>query len=211
MRTIRTLFAAVCLCALPAALAAGQPESGKSPGGHVSYEIRPANDGKEIWVYRDDEKGRANKMCDTLGSPGLKLFFSPDDRWIIVQDGGGSLGVSLRLFHRAGEHTYEERDKEDIGAKAEMAALRQDGGAGKEVSDHRYAECLAWSADSQYILVRVSGKGEERYNHVQFSWIGVYDLESGKVSTDLGKLNKPGVRRWPPGSTVGDLPFIGAQ
>ncbi len=211
MRMIRSLFLATCLCALPPALRAGQPESGTSPGGHVHYEIRPAADGKEIWVYRENEKGRINKMCETVGSDDLKLFFSPDDRWIVVQDGGASLGVSLRLFHRDGEHSYGERDKTDIGATVEAAAMKQDGGDGKALSDKRFTECLGWSTDSQYILVRVSGKGDERYNHVQFRWIGVYDVDSGKVSTDLGKMNKPGVRRWPPGSTVSGLPFIGVQ
>ena len=205
------LSAAACLCVLPAALHADQPEKGKSPGGHLNYEVRPAADGKEIWVYRDNETTRANKMCETLGGANLKLFFSPDDRWIIVQDGGASLGVSLRLFHREGEHSYAERDKTDIGEKVEAAAMKQDGGDGKALSEKRYAECLDWSTDSQYILVRVSGKSDERYNHTQFRWIGVYDLDTGKVSTDLSKLNKPGVRRWPPGSTVSGLPFIGTE
>lgn len=211
MKSFSSLLTAACLCTLPLTLAANQPASGKSPGGHVSYEIRPAADGKEVWVYRDNETTRANKMCETVGSDNLKLFFSPDDRWIIVQDGGASLGVSLRLFHREGEHSYAERDKEDIGTKAENAALKSDGFGGKDLSDHRYAECLAWSADSRCVLVRVSGKGDDGTNHVQFSWVGVYDLDTGKVSADLSKLNKLGVRRWPHGSTVSDLPFIGAQ
>ncbi len=209
MKAMRLLFTAACLAVWPAALPADQPEVGKSPGGHINYEVRPAGDEKEIWVYRDGEKGRANKMCETPGWGNLKLFFSPDDRWILVQDGGPSLGVTLRLFHREGEHSYRERDKENIDGKVEMAALKSDGFGGEEVSDHRYAECLAWSADSRYILVRVSGKGSDETNHVAFSWVGVYDLDTGKVGTDLSKLNKLGVRRWPRGSTVSELPGVG--
>ena len=203
------LFAAACLCAQT--LRADQPTSGKSPGGHVNYEVRPAGDEKEIWVYRDNETGRANKMCTTPGWGNLRLFFSPDDRWIIVQDGGSSLGVSLRLFHREGEHTYTERDKENIDDKTEAAALKSDGFGGKEISDHRYAECLDWSADSRYVLVRVRGKGSDGTNNVVFSWMCVYDLDTGKVGTDLSKINQQGVRRWPRGSTVSDLPFVGAH
>lgn len=205
------LFATACLCALPVALRADQPTSGKSPGGHLNYEVRPATDGKEIWVYRDNETTRANKMCETLGGANLRLFFSPDDRWIIVQDGSASLGVSLRLFHREGEHSYAERDKEDIGAKVEITALKQDGAEAKEVSDHRYAQVLGWSADSRYVLVRASGKGDDGTNYAQFNWIGVYDLDTGKVSTDLGKVNHFGVRRWPHAAAVGDLPFVEVQ
>ncbi len=211
MKLVLILLAVAGLCASPRVLRADQPESGKSPGGHISYEIRPAGDGKEVWVWRDDEKGRANKMCDTVGTR-LKLCFSPDDRWIIVQDGTGSLGVSLRLFHREGEHTYEERDKENIDDKAELAALKTENPAATEVADHRYAECLDWSTDSSCILVRISGKGfEGQTNNVQFHWLCVYDLTTGKISTDLGKLNKGGVRRWPRGSEIGNPPMIGAQ
>ncbi len=185
------------LCILPAALPAGQENTGQSANGHVSYELRGKDYAKALWVWRDNDKGKAVKLCETPGWGNMQVHFSPDDQWIIVQDGGSSLGVSLRLFHRAGEANYEERKDADIDGKAEKAALQQGGFGEKEIADHRYAECLDWSADSNAVLIHVSGKGNESHNHVEFQWLGVYDLSTGKFSADLGKMNAGGVKVTP--------------
>jgi len=78
---------------------AEQMNEGQSLSGRIHYELRTvANNGKEIWLYSREDKSDAMKLCDTEGWGNLEVHFSPDEKWIVVQDGGLSLGVRCRLF-----------------------------------------------------------------------------------------------------------------
>src|SRR5208337_620702 len=74
--------------ALPLQLWAGQLNQGNSPSGKIHFELRgQAQDSKEIWLSPADHKDQGVKLCDTQGWGNLEVHFSPDDCWIIVQDG----------------------------------------------------------------------------------------------------------------------------
>jgi hypothetical protein len=188
------------LAIVPLYVFAEQQNAGDSPSGNIHFELRKTSDegAKEIWLSEKDKKSAAVKLCDTPGWGNLEIHFSPDDYWLIVQDGGASLGVSLRLFKRDKGVVFKEIENADINGKAERLALQQNGLPPKEVLDHLYVQCLAWSSDSKTVLVRISGHGgTPNFGVVIGGWQGIYDLGSSSFNFDLAKMNRGAVEKQP--------------
>ena len=186
------LFALAVSLSLPPLDAAEQQTQGTSPSGEIHYELREgADESKRIWLFPKDRPAQAVELCETPGWGYLSVHFSPDDNWLIVQDGGGSLGVSLRLFKREAGVRFRELEEAKIDDKIERLALTQAGAPAKQVLDHRYAKVLSWSADSKAVLVSVSGSGSNGGRRISVEgWTGIYDVGSGAVSLDLKKFNR---------------------
>lgn len=188
-----------CLALLflaPLAATADQQNEGDSPSGKLHYELRGGDDDeKEIWISEKGKKQNAVRLTDTPGWGNMVVYFSPDDYWIVVQDGGASLGVSLTLFRREKGAHFSEVKNADIDGKAEETALRQKGLPAEQISDHRYASLVSWSGDSKYILIQVRGGGKttDRKTIVWFEWLGIYDLAKGVFIDDLKKFNRAAV------------------
>jgi hypothetical protein len=194
---LRLLFA---LCIAPLCVFADQQNEGESPSGNIHFEVRKTSNeaSKEIWLAPKDKKAGAVKLCETPGWGNLELHFSPADSWLIVQDGGGSLGVSLRLFKQDKGVAFKEVEGADINGKAEKFALQRNGLPAEQLLDHRYARCLAWSADSKKVLVQISGHGGNAKFRVTIrDWQGIYDLDSSNFSFDLTKMNTGSIEKQP--------------
>jgi hypothetical protein len=169
---------------------ADQERHGYSGTGDYEWELRgDTNAGKEIWIWERGKKENATKLCDTQGWCCLKMHLSPDDSLLIVEDGGASLGVSLRLFRQTSGRHYHEIQERDINQAAERAALKGGGLPSQEGLDHRYVECLGWSSDSKAILIRLTGNGSSTRPRFNVSWLGVYDIKTGRFDSDLRQFN----------------------
>ena len=177
---------------LSAGLARGtQVDEGDSPSGHIHFVVKGPQDDKRIYLSVKDHPQDQVALCQTPGWGNLEVHFSPDDYWIVVQDGGGSLGISLRLFRRETGVTYKEMTDVDMGRAAELAALQQNDLPPKELLDHRYMKLLAWSADSKGFVFSLSGHGGDGKIHIRINnWIGIYDLATGAIDFDLTKVNQ---------------------
>jgi len=174
---------------------AEQENEGKSASGNIHFVVKGALGDRRIFLSPADHPQDEVELCKTDGWGNLEIHFSPDDFWLVVQDGGSSLGVSLRLFQRGRGVTYKEMPKTDIDGKAERIALEQNGLAG-DLLDHRYTKVLAWSADSKSFLFSLSGHGGDDKNHVRLTrWLGIYDLASGNISFELSKPNHGAVEK----------------
>ena len=176
----------------------GQDNSGTSRDGSIKYELRkPKTGDPEIWLWPKGHKKNAVKLCETWGWGNMHLTFSPNNYWIIVEDGGLSLGISLTLFRRNKGVSYSEVKKPDINDEAEKLALRQIGLTGTaDVLDHRYVELVRWSADSRRILIQLHGTGDNEKHHISIEgWLGVYDLGKHSFSFDLEKMNRGSVQK----------------
>ncbi len=181
-----------------------QEAVGCSSSGQLHYDLRghPHEHGVEVWLRVEESvEEDAIKLCDTQGWGNLRMHFSPDDRWLLVQDGGPSLGIHLRLFRRAGEGmgaSYQELEDVDLGSQVERLALQQAGWPDEPRLHHRYARCLAWAADSKSALIRVGGYG----GGCQIKWVGVYEVGTGQFHTDLGRFNGGAVDPASPAGTA---------
>ncbi|HRQ90256.1 MAG TPA: hypothetical protein PLA50_15760 [Bacteroidia bacterium] len=151
------------------------------------YEVRDSSEGeKDIWIVSEDGKS-SKKLAETGGWGNLQVHISPDDRTIVVEDGGASLGIDLRVF-RAGRSPLEFIEDESvlIGDKLEEWALRKLAAPADSLLGHRYVHAFGWSADGGKLLVSISGyEGELRVP----GWFAIYDLGSGELSFDLGEIN----------------------
>jgi len=104
-----------------------QPAEGVSASGELHFELRgdPHEPGAEIWLWQTAREN-AVKLCDTPGWGNLSVYFSPDDRHVIVRDGGSSMGIELRLFSRGNTNApdeFKEQENASIGDNAERFAL----------------------------------------------------------------------------------------
>ena len=171
---------------------ASEQQTQASPSGEIQYELREgADESKRIWLFPKDRPAEAVELCETQGWGYLSVHFSPDEKWLIVQDGGGSLGVSLRLFKRDAGVRFREVEQAKIDDKVEQLALAQAGAPAKQVLDHRYVKVLSWSADSKAVLVSISGSSSRDVRRVSIeNWTAIYDVGSGTVALDLKKFNR---------------------
>jgi WD40 repeat protein len=168
-----------CLMLIPFLLSAQQRDEGDSPSGKIHFVLR-GDDAKKIYLSGRGGSESEVELCETPGFGNLAIHFSPDDYWLVVQDSGSSLGVSLRLFRRDRGLRFLEQKGVDIGGRAEELALTQNGLSGRGILDHRYLEVLAWSRDSTLILICLNGHGGTAKQQVRIeNWLGVYDLASG--------------------------------
>jgi hypothetical protein len=140
MRKARIAF---FLIIVPFLLCAQQQNEGDSPSGKIHFVVRGGDDEKKIYLSVPGANSKEVELCETPGWGNLVVHFSPDDYWIIVQDGGPSLGISLRLFRREKGVKFTEQKEADIDGKAERLALKQNGFPAQEILDHRYVKVLA--------------------------------------------------------------------
>ena len=152
----------------------GQPAEGASPSRQLHFELRgdPHELGAEIWVWQMARE-KAVKLCDTAGWGNLRVYFSPDDRHVIVRDGGSSMGIDLRLFSRENtdaHDAFQEQEGAKIGDKAERFALQRAGFGSDLVLHHRFMGCLGWSDNSKAILIRLTGSGNRGEQAYHLDW-----------------------------------------
>ena len=187
---------------IPPLVADETVDEGDSPKGDLHYvAVKVSDSSYKVLLSPADHPEQAVGLLETDAPLFAKcVSISPDEQWIVVTEGGGSLGVTPRLFKRnAGLHYTENKDA-GIEDKAEILAWKQSNlipakvlsdhqskpGAGEHLLDHRYVTVLAWAPDSQSMLVHL--EGHEGKTHIA-GWLGIYDLNSGDFSYDLAKMN----------------------
>ena len=199
--SIRFLVMSVLMpIVLACPLAAGDAvDEGYSPSGDIHFVIRKVGDGNGVFLSPRDQPQKETELCD---SPALlTVHFSPNGNWIVVEDGGASAGIDLRLFSKDGDVHFTERKSARIADKAEALAWLAHGltpakrltdeqapiQTGDHILDHRYVTFLEWSADSKDILIHLRGySGRTHLN----GWQGIYHIGTGAFSYDLGEMNR---------------------
>lgn len=176
-----------------------QKPAGTSPSGLLNFELRgdPHNLGVEVWIWENTPES-AFKLCDTEGWGNFRLSFSPNENFIIIEDGGSSMGIHLRLFARVEKNPgkpFLERETADIEDKAERLALAQTGLPAQPILDHRYTHLWVWSEDSSAVLIHMSGHGVLKAQGYRIQLICIYDLEADEVTLDLTRMNANAVSR----------------
>jgi hypothetical protein len=172
--------------------AAEELDSGTSESGKIAWKVVDKGEGKVLISEGDQGESAATVLTTTVAAGNTKVFVSPDDFWIIVESGTGSLGFYLQVFQRQKGLNYKLMEDMDLGEPVIRAAFKA---AGKEAAadtlDHTYVRLLAWSADSGTVLVQVRGRGGK----LQFGpYVVAYDLGKKTFSNDLAKFNAKAIR-----------------
>lgn len=160
-------------------------DAGTSDSGKIAWKVVEA--GKVLISEGDQGESAAVELTETVAPMNTKVFVSPDDFWIIVESGTGSLGFYLQVFQRQKGLIYKQKEDIDLGEPIIKAAFKAVGKeAAAEKLDHTYVRLLAWSADSSTVLVQVRGRGGK----LSFGpYIVAYDLGKKTFGQDLTKFN----------------------
>lgn len=167
--------------------------SGTSESGKIAWRIVEGGGGGQVMISEGDQgEAAGTKLFETVSANNTKVFVSPDDHWIIVESGTGSLGFYLTVFKREKGTIYRQRKDVDIGEPVINAAFKSAGREGEARKlDHTYMRLLAWSADSESVLVQVRARGGK----LQFGpYVVAYDLGKKAWSNDLSKFNAKAIR-----------------
>ncbi len=191
-------FAFLIFLTASSVIRAEQQNEGASPDGEIRYEARSIGQNlesgaeKAIWL---SERGSEDwvKLCETPGWGSLEMHFSPDSHWLMVQDGGASLGISLRVFEQKNGAHYRELIDRHLDDRVERLAMDRARAPRDWVSDHRYLRVLAWSHDSSTVLLRLSGHGGGPFS--MRGWVTLYDVKADTFSFDLDRMNEGAIRK----------------
>ena len=143
---------------------------------------------REIWLKSTKESGHPALLTRYVRN--ATVVFSPDCNLVALNDHLGSNESLVRLFQKKAGLVYTPLPA-DIAGKAWRTLARMFNGGHAIRLWHEYVNALAWSADSQAILLHVWGHTDVR-NRVD-DWFCVYDLGSGSISTDLSLMNRRSV------------------
>lgn len=177
----------VFLAGLSAVVAQEERKDGLSSSGKIAWHVVAGKDSAEVFISEGDQgESAAQKLSDVLTVANTEVFVSPDDSWIVIQSGGGSVGVFLNAFRRENGMIYNQEKDTDIGDVALLAAC---GGDRKKADamDHVYVRLTGWAADSKSLLLSVSARGGEKQKVESF--FGIYDLAAKKIGFDLERFN----------------------
>jgi uncharacterized protein YecT (DUF1311 family) len=180
------LFCAFCL--------EGRAEdfSGASPSGKLYYETKKE---KEFYIWSPADPKKRVLLYVEEGVFIQAAAISPDDVWIALEHGGGSLGHTILFFKRQTGLDFKQIDNdpsEEVGAFALLSK-----GIKENILDHSYLHPIEWSEDSKWLTVALDGKGGlGNGEHVQITnWRCRYNPVSHgleKAKSNPGKIEVDG-------------------
>ena len=183
-------FVTICQMCLVVALAAisiaqtGQPVTGKSSTGKISWEIR----GATIWLWPDDQKDKATQLGGQRDAQPLAVQFSPNDEWIVLLRHLSS-GNFFSFYRKSTDSSYVQ---DSAGGDEEPVAgfFKVEKTVTKEQIDRWSANFENWDTSfgpAAFVFswsARLS-KGPDNYFMRCTGWRGVYDLEKHAVVRTL--------------------------
>lgn len=145
---------------------------------------------RQIWLRPGPSSTR--RILLTTYQRDADSVFSPDCTMIAVNDNLGSNIAEVRLFRRVSGVSYQPVPHANPTGEAWSSFTRT-----YRIGDlngflaHTYVNAVAWSSDSQALLLRAWGQTDP-LNCVD-AWYCVYDLRTNQVSTDLTIMNRNAV------------------
>lgn len=144
---------------------------------------------QQIWLRSAKGQGQPTLLFEHQRI--AEILFSPDERWIAIDDAPVSDWADVRLFRRVDALKYQEADTIQPGKTCVALLDRINKRAVSPVVDHIYINTVRWSPDSRALLLVVRGHGGNGV--VVRDWLCVFNLESLQASTDLRLMNRGAV------------------
>jgi hypothetical protein len=211
MGRVRTILLLVAICATSWGISSGAVETAPapddspireqlSPEGDIRVEYLSPPEGEDmhqIWLVDTKNPKERRALYDYQRSATVQ--FSPDEKWLIVNDQVSSGMAEVTLFERKETLRYSQSDLDLNEALWAFFYKQIDGKSGIKFGraegqyslDHSYLSSELWSAGSDAILFSISGHaGGQLWAR---TWYCVYDLTKKEVTLDLGVLNRMSV------------------
>jgi hypothetical protein len=160
----------------------------RSPSGRivVEHRFRDPDSPRQIWLR---DAGSALEPAFLYEYPRTAdVLFSPDERWVVVNDFAGSNVADVRIFQRSSGLNFREEKGADPSRSC-WASMSRTFAPGLVSS---YAEAIRWASDSRALLVVLWGHADGE-SFVD-DWLCVYDLRARRASQDLRLMNRGAVR-----------------
>ncbi|MGC4014741.1 MAG: hypothetical protein QM755_09535 [Luteolibacter sp.] len=165
----------------------------KSPDGRIRVEhymeknVDP-HSGPEHQIWLVDSANPTNRRKLYVHGRQADVIFSPDSRYLVINDHEASNQSSLVIFKRKDGLDYEKADDITTAAWAFFCKKNQCGDTG---FDHAYVDALLW-LDEHTLLLDLSGHADSR-NHTS-GWHCLYDLKTKSFSTSFDSGNRENTR-----------------
>ena len=144
---------------------------------------------RQIWLRYANGRGQPRLLFEHERI--AEVLFSPDERWIAINDAPLSDLADVRLFRRVGDLKYQEIEKSQPGGKCWALLDRASRPAISGKLDHRYVNAIRWSPDSRALLLKVQGHGSGDIS--VRDWLCVFDVDREQASTELRLMNRGAV------------------
>ncbi|GEM_PF-3394927 len=169
-----------------------QSPSGKIIAEHFIFEPRdPRREAplRQIWLR--DIQGKISPSLLFEHHRGAKILFSPDERWIVVNDNPTSDFADVRLFRRSEGLSYHELNNAEAGKKCWALFDRISRRSISDKFDHRYVQAIRWAPDSRAVLLVARGylSGEEQQFYTD-DWRCIFDVDRLEASTDIRLMSR---------------------
>ena len=146
---------------------------------------------RQIWLR--DLQGENPPTLLFEHNRGADVLFSPNEKWIVINNYFDAGGTEVRLFQKTAGLNYQEMKKADATQKCWALLDRTVGRPVSKALDHSYIRAIQWAADSRAVLLAASGHlaGEPlRVN----DWFCVFDIERLRASADMRIMNRGAVQ-----------------
>ena len=153
----------------------------------VSYYRSDNQEGNQIWLMTGGDKHKKSKLLYEFNRD-AEVIFSPDEKWLLINDRAGSNIFEVLLLKRHGAADYREVKDAEVTGKAWALFTRENALPKKTSLFHSYIEGIRWSADSKAFLLVLWGHTDE--NHYLDEWFCVYDLNKFQPSMNLEFMNR---------------------
>ncbi len=159
----------------------------KSDSGLLQAEARFASPDTPRQIYIWESSSPESKQLFYAFERDATLLFSPDDQWIALNDHVGSGQSEIKLFNRIQGARFKASNLDPTG-KCWALLKQQTKTPYPNMLFHTYACVMNWSANSQVLLVSLSGHNDPKH-HID-NWLCVFDTRSGKASLNLDLMNR---------------------
>lgn len=166
--------------------------SEESPGRDVIVEYfrnkrpPPGQPPHEIWLApRNNDGERALLFRHNRGA---EVIFSPDEKWLAVNDYERSDFAEVRLFRWVEGVKYEEVKEARISEKVWEFFAKQNNLTRPPELHHRYVAAVRWASNSKAFLVSAWGFGD--IGQGLQDWFCIFNVGAMKPTLDLNVMNR---------------------
>ncbi len=160
-------------------------------GSYVAAFYVPASDldrARQLWVRSKTNPSDATLIYEYVRD--ADVLFSPDEKWLIVNDYAGSNLSEIVLFRQERGTKFTQSQIDVTGIVWRSFSTRYRLRHGLDL-DHQYIEGVRWAENSKAFLVVLWGHTD--INRYVDPWYCAFDLTTQRPSLDLAVMNRGSV------------------
>jgi len=164
-----------------------------SPSGTIVADHYFISSDEPREIFLRDTAGHSASILLTTYNRNAGVLFSPDEKWLVVNDHAGSNISAIRVFRRTQGLHYKEVPDSPLDEEVwKLFHVRHVPDAELDLL-HTYTVAMCWGVDSDSLLVEIRADAIllKDKSVVQFGpWRCVYSIEKSAATDDPGTLRQ---------------------